>query len=168
MRRPYSYALLGQSLPDFAARLAGGGEATQELFRDKWTIVDIWGIWCDDSLRDAPFVRQLAVLAEADPEIEFVSIHTPRSRARAAEAYGQFGSVEAYFASSGGSYPTIIDGDASLRETLELIWTPTYLLIGPDLKVYAFRTDLSVGDIENIARVLKGAKELIGRSGSKG
>jgi thiol-disulfide isomerase/thioredoxin len=164
MRRPYSYSLLGQRLPDFSARLVGGGQATQELFRGKWTIVDVWGIWCDDSLRDAPLVQQLSVLAEADPDIEFISIHTPRNRARADEAYGQFSSVEAYFESKGGGYPTLIDADASLREALELIWTPTYLLIGPDLGVHAFRTDLSIGDNDNPARVLEGAKELARRS----
>lgn len=164
MRRPYSYSLLGQRLPAFSARLVGGGEATQELFRGKWTIVDVWGIWCDDSLRDASLVQQLSDLAEADPDIEFISIHTPRNRARAAEAYGRFSSVEAYFESEGGGYPTIIDADASLREALELIWTPTYLLIGPDLGVHAFRTDLSVGDSENPARVLEGAKVFVSRS----
>jgi thiol-disulfide isomerase/thioredoxin len=168
MRRPYSYSLLGQRLPDFSARLVGGGEATQELFRGKWTIVAVWGIWCDDSLRDASFVQRLSDLAEADPDIEFISIHTPRNRARAAEAYDQFSSVEAYFESTGEGYPTIIDADASLREAFELIWTPTYLLIGPDLGIHAFRTDLSVGDSESPARVLEGAKVFVSRSRSKG
>lgn len=158
-RRPYSYALLGKAVPAFSAQLVGGGEATAELFRGKWTIVDIWGVWCGDCRRDAPLVKQLAALADADPDIDFISIHTPPNRARAAEAYGQFGSVEAFFESQGGGYPTILDTDASLREALNIVWTPSYLLIGPDLNVHAFRTDLSVGGEGNPSRVIEEAKK---------
>ncbi len=159
-RRPYSYALLGQTFPDFSAHLVGGGEVTQEFFRGKWTIVDVWGVWCGDCRRDGPLVKELALLAEADPDIEFISIHTPPSRARAAEAYGKFGSIEAYFESQGGGYPTIVDPDASLREALQIVWTPTYLLVAPDLTIHAFRTDLSVGEAGRLREVLAQAKSL--------
>lgn len=157
-RRPYSYELLGQRIPAFSAELVGGGSVTEAVFRGKWTIVDVWGIWCGDCRRDAPLVRSLNQLAVADPDIEFLSLHTPPSRARAKEAYGQFGTIEAYFAAEGGGYPTIIDTDASLREALKIVWTPTYLLVGPDLTVQAFRTDLSVGDEAGLSDVIEQAR----------
>lgn len=162
-RRPYSYELLGQKVPAFSAELHDGGAVTEDIFRGKWTIIDVWGIWCGDCRRDAPLVRSLNRLAAADPDIEFLSLHTPPSRARAAEAYGQFGSIDAYFKAEGGSYPTIVDKDASLREILKIVWTPTYLLVGPDLTIQAFRTDLSVGDETGLTDVIEQARAV--RSG---
>lgn len=159
-RRPYSYELLGQKVPAFSAELLGVGPVNQDVFKDKWTIVDVWGVWCGDCRRDAPLVRSLSKLAEADPELDFISLHTPPNRARAAEAYGKFGSIDAYFASEGGGYPTIVDKDASLREALKIVWTPTYLLIGPDLTIHAFRTDLSVSDEAGLAKVIEQAKAI--------
>jgi len=159
-RRPYSYELIGQKVPAFSAELFGGGAVNQDVFKDKWTIVDVWGIWCGDCRRDTPLVRDLHQLAEADPELEFISLHTPPNRARAAEAYGSYGSIAAYFASEGGGYPTIVDKDASVREALKIVWTPTYLLIGPDLTIHAFRTDLSAGDEAGPARVIEQAKAI--------
>ncbi len=159
-RRPYGYELLGQPAPAFTAELVGGAPVTEEVFRGKWTIVDVWGIWCGDCRRDAPLAKLLAQKADADPNIDFISLHTPPNRTRAAEAYGQFGSIEAYFAKMGGGYPTIVDADASLREALKIVWTPTYLLVGPDLIVRAFRTDLSVGDEAGLDKVLDEATEI--------
>ena len=159
-RRPYSYELLGQPVPAFSADLAGGGAVTQDVFKGKWTIVDVWGIWCGDCRRDTPLVKELHRLADADPEIDFISLHTPPNRKRAAEAYGAFGSIEAYFETQGGGYPTIVDTDASLREALAIVWTPTYLLVGPDLTIHAFRTDLSVGADAGVSRVIAQAKAI--------
>lgn len=159
-RRPYSYALLGRKLPAFTAQLVGGEPVTEDVFRGKWTIVDVWGIWCGDCRRDAPLVRTLSDLAAADPFIDFISLHTPPNRKRAEEAYGAYGSVEAYFEKEGGGYPTILDKDASLREAFQIVWTPTYLLVGPDLTVEAFRTDLSVGDAAGLASVIDRARAI--------
>ncbi|MBU6318323.1 MAG: TlpA family protein disulfide reductase [Alphaproteobacteria bacterium] len=143
--RPYGYAMLGKAAPAFSAASFGGGRVTQEIFRGKWTIVDIWGVWCGDCRVDAPIVEALARDLSADPELSFLSIHSPPSRERADEAYGQFGSLEAYFAARGRSYPTAVDTDGAIRDALAITWTPTYLLVGPDLTIRAFRTDLSVG-----------------------
>lgn len=159
-RRPYSYELLGQPVPAFSATLVDGTLVTQEIFRGKWTIVDVWGIWCGDCRRDGPLVKVLAQKADADPEIDFVSLHTPPSRARAAGAYGAYGSVEAYFEKEGGGYTTIVDQDAGLREAFKIVWTPSYLLIGPDLSVRAFRTDLSVGTEAGLDKVIQQAKDI--------
>lgn len=159
-RRPYSYELLGKPLPSFSATLADGSPVTEEVFRGKWTIVDVWGIWCGDCRRDAPLVKALAEKADADPQIEFISLHTPPSAARVKDAYGAYGSVQAYFEKEGGGYKTIVDADASLREAFKIVWTPSYLLIGPDLTVQAFRTDLSVGSSEGLDKVIAQAKEI--------
>jgi thiol-disulfide isomerase/thioredoxin len=159
-RRPYGYAMLGATVPEFSLARVGGAEVTQDIFRDKWTIVDVWGVWCGDCRRDAPYVQELAAKLAGDPDLSFLAIHTPPSRARAAEAYGAFGSIEAYFQSIGGGYPTVVDADASVRDALKIVWTPTYLLVGPDLTVRAFRTDLSVGGDSNVDRVISDARRI--------
>ena len=71
----------------------------------------------------------------AGEDLNFISIHTPPNAARADEAYGRYGSVEAYFDEKGYSYPTVIDTNASIRDALKIAWTPSYLLVAPDLTV---------------------------------
>jgi thiol-disulfide isomerase/thioredoxin len=159
-RRPYGYALLGAEIPDFSLATPDGRPVTREDLRGRWTVLDFWGIWCSDCRTDAPLTRELARLSEADPVIDFLAVHTPPSRARADEAFGPFGSVESYFGSIGGGYPTVIDTDADARERFRILWTPTYLLVGPDLKVRAFRTDISAGGADNPGRVLSAAREI--------
>ena len=141
--RPYMYALLGQALPKFSGETLGGGVFDSASIR-QWTIIDVWGIWCGDCLADGPNMAEVAARIALDDELSFISIHTPPSAARASEAYGKFGSVDAYFNAKGYSYPTVLDRDASLRSLLQIGWTPSYLLISPDGVVRGYRTDLSV------------------------
>lgn len=163
-RRPYSYALIGQEIPEFALQTPGGGSVAKEDLRGKWTVVDFWGVWCGDCRRDHPFVSDLAARLDADPALDFLAIHTPASRARAAESYGQYGSVEAFFAAEGGGFQTAVDPDAGIREAFQISWTPSYLLVGPDLKVVAFRTDLSTGGEASVDRAVEELQGLQARS----
>jgi len=152
--RPYGYAFLGKPLPDFTApRVVGPDWSPRQI--DTWTIIDVWGIWCGDCMADAPYAAALSRAVEQDPELDFISIHTPPSPRRADEAFGDYGSVEAYFSEAGYSYPTVLDLDASVRETLQIAWTPTYLLVSPDGIVRGFRTDLSVAGGEPVKDFLQ-------------
>ncbi|MEM9738410.1 MAG: hypothetical protein AAF829_00950 [Pseudomonadota bacterium] len=157
--RPYGYAFLGNPLPEFTAPRVNGPDWSPRQI-DKWTIIDVWGIWCGDCMADAPYAAALSQAVDQDPALDFVSIHTPPSLRRADEAFGDFGSVEAYFEEAGYSYPTVLDIDAGVRTALQIAWTPTYLLVSPDGIVRGFRTDLSVagGDpvkdfLQDVARV---------------
>lgn len=141
--RPYGYGLLGETLPDIEApTLAGGTFRTADI--NQWTVLKVWGIWCGDCRRDSPYVAQLATAIADQPDLDFQSIHTPPNARRADEAYGDYGSVEAYFDAEGYSFPVAVDDDAAIRDALMIAWTPTYLLVGPDGVVRGFRTDLSV------------------------
>ncbi len=162
-RRPYSYALIGQEIPAFALQTNEGRQITQDDLRGKWTVVDFWGVWCGDCRRDQPFVKELSAKLETDQGLDFLAIHTPPNRTRAAEAYGQYGSIEAYFDTDGGGYETAIDPDAGVREAFNISWTPTYLLVGPDLKIVAFRTDLSTGGEGSVDRAIDEVRALRGQ-----
>lgn len=157
--RPYTYAFLGKALPDFSGITVGGGTFSSADI-NQWTVIDVWGIWCGDCMADAPFVAEVAARLSQMEDLDFISIHTPPNAARADEAFGKFGSVERYFDVKGYSYPTVLDTDASLRDLLQIGWTPSYLLVSPDGVVRGYRTDLSVaGDapvddfLADIARV---------------
>jgi thiol-disulfide isomerase/thioredoxin len=154
--RPFTYALLGQKLPHFTATMANGQNFDSSVL-NRWMVIDVWGIWCGDCMRDAPYVAALAAAIEQDPDLYFLSIHVPASAARTsdAELYGKYGSVEAYFAEKGYSYPTVIDSDASVRNALKISWTPSYLLISPDGVVRGFRSDLSAAGGEPVKDFLK-------------
>lgn len=148
--RPYTYEYLGQTLPAFSGTLADGQSFTSSALSSEWTIIEIWGLWCHDSMNDAPYAAALSTALASDPTISFMSIHTPQNETRADQAYKSYGSVSAYFESKGYSYPTVIDADASIRDTLKVRWTPTYILVAPDLSVQAFRTGLADADGESV------------------
>lgn len=159
--RPYGYALMGRRLPAFNGDMVGGGRFDSTHI-DKWTVIDVWGIWCGDCMADAPYVHALHRAIQQDPDLDFISIHIPASanRLSAEEMFGKFGSVEAYFKARGYTYPTLVDTDTGLRTALQISWTPSYLLVSPDGIVRGYRTDMSVAGgepvkdfIRDIARV---------------
>ena len=155
--RPYNYALLGQPLPALSGKLADGSVFDPASLEGTWNVIDIWGIWCGDCMADAPYVAALVTAIDQDPDLGFLSIHTPANanRATPTDMYGKYGSVSAYFDDKGYSYPTLLDEDASLRSALEIRWTPSYLLVDPTGIVRGFRTDLSVADGEPVKDFLK-------------
>lgn len=172
--RPFQYALLGEKLPDFTAPMADGGTFSSADI-NRWTVIDVWGAWCGDCVRDAPYADALQRAIAQDPDLDFLSIHVPASRARATpeEMFGKYGSLDAYFDAMGFTLPTVLDTDASLRETLRISWTPTYLLVSPDRVVRGFRTDLSVDDdqpvktfLQDVAEVRKEVRDLLASDGS--
>lgn len=141
--RPHTYGLLGKSIPEFSGRTVGGGVFSSADITD-WTVIYVWGIWNARSITEEPYISEVAARLSLDADMDFMSVHTPASRARADEAFGTFQSVERYFDAKGFSYPAVLDTDASLRNTLQVGWTPSYLLVSPDGVVRGFRTDLSV------------------------
>lgn len=168
--RPFQYALLGQKLPEFTAPTSDGGTfSSSDITR--WTVIDVWGSWCADCLADGPYVDALARAIAQDPDLDFVSIHVPANANRATpeELYGKYGSLEAYFESVGYTLPPVVlDTDASLRELLQISWTPSYLLVSPDGVVRGFRTDLRVIEdqpvktfIQDISEVRQDVRDLL-------
>ena len=159
--RPLTHPLLGQEIPNFSAPLTSGGWVSKDDLAGQWTVIDFWGLWCSDCLADAPYSQALQSALLQDPQVGFLSIHTPPNATRADEAFGKWGSIKAYFQDMGYTeYPIAIDKDASLRDTFQIGWTPTYLLISPDLKVHAFRNDLSVDPEDGIKPVIQQITEL--------
>lgn len=168
--RPFQYGLLGQKLPDFTAPTSDGGTFSSSDI-NRWTVIDVWGAWCSDCVADGPYVDALARAIAQDPDLDFVSIHVPANANRATpeELFGKYGSLEAYFASAGYSVPSVVlDNDASLRQLLQISWTPSYLVLSPDGVVRGFRTDLRVIEdqpvktfIQDIAEVRKEVRDLL-------
>ncbi|HPF22062.1 MAG: TlpA disulfide reductase family protein [Hyphomonas sp.] len=154
--RPYEYALLGQKLPHLTGTMMDGTAFDSDSL-DNWTVIDVWGIWCGDCMRDAPYVAALASAIGQDPDLYFLSIHTPASPARITpeEMFGKYGSLDAYFAEKGYSYPVLVDTDASLRQALQISWTPSYLLVSPEGVVKGFRSELSAAQGEPIKDFMK-------------
>ena len=71
-----------------------------------------------------------------------MSLHVPWKREYVHRRFGDYASVDAYFEDVGVSWPTALDEESILRNWQKIRWTPTYLLIGPDMTVQGFRTDL--------------------------
>ena len=140
--RPYTYEGLGEPLPDFTGPLVSGASFSTAVLEGRWTVIEVWGIWCHDSRNDAPYAAELATALAQTPDVDFMSIHTPQNRERADKATRRYDSVADWFDEKGWSFPTVIDEDASIRESLRIRWTPTYLVIAPDLTVQGFRTGL--------------------------
>lgn len=146
--RPFTYEGLGEALPQFTGELSSGASFSSSVLEGRWTVIEVWGIWCHDSRNDAPFAAALSRALAQDQDVDFMSIHTPQNADHADKAYRNYGSVSAWFDEKGWSFPTLVDRDASIRESLRIRWTPTYLVIAPDLTVQGFRTGLAdAGDM---------------------
>lgn len=158
--RPSEYALLRQKLPAFTAAMADGGTFDSSAI-NRWTVIAVWGVWCGDSRRDGAYTAALERAVAQDPDLDFVSIHvpaTPDSEDRE-KPFGDYGSLEAYFDSAGYTLPVVLDSDGSLRDTLKINWTPTYLLVSPDGIVRSFQTDLSVNKDQPVKTYIKNVAE---------
>lgn len=153
--RPFTYEYLGKPLPAFSGTMLAGPAFSSEDLAGQWTVIDVWGLWCGDCMADAPYVAALASAIAQDPDLSFLSIHTPPSAARADEAFGRYEDVQAYFDEKGYSYPTLIDPDASIRDTLEIAWTPSYMLVAPDGTVQGYRSELSAANGEAVKDFLR-------------
>lgn len=135
-KRPKSYALIGQSIPPFRAALAAGGSLTEADLKGKWTVIDFWGIWCPDCMRDADHVAALHRAIQQDPELRLVSVHVDKRT-------GAYASVQDYVSQKQITYPVMLDPDKSLYQAFQIQWVPTYLVVDPNGVVRGFRTDLS-------------------------
>lgn len=154
------YPLINTTAPAFSAELAAGGHVTQDALKGHWTILAFWGLWSDDSLADATYIRALVSAANADPDLDFLSIHTPPGPGRGAEALGSFLSLDSWFKDQGGGWPTALDADGKIAAAYRVTSAPVYLLIGPDLTIEAYRTSLSATPDEGIKSVIKGYAEI--------
>lgn len=146
--RPYTYEGLGEPLPEFSGQTAAGGTFSSTSLNGRWTVLEVWGIWCHDSRRDARYAAALATALKQDPDVDFMSIHTPQNAGHADKALKGYDSVAAWFEEKGWAFETVLDEDASIRDALKVRWTPTYLVIAPDRTVQGFRTGLAdAGDL---------------------
>lgn len=162
--RPYHYAHLGKEIPAFEAPLHGGGTFnTNDI--DTWTVIDVWGIWCGDCRRDSPYAAKLARELARNKKIDYIALHTPASKTRIHEAFGSYGSIQNYFETEGYSYPTAIDSDATIREKLSIVWTPTYLLVDPNGIVKGFRSELAVSGKRPVKRFIRDIRKVMRRDG---
>ena len=140
--RPYTYEGLGEPLPAFTGELAVGASFASSELAGKWTVIEVWGIWCHDSRNDASYAAALSRELALDADVSFMSIHTPPNAEHSDKAMRGYASVSDWFEEKGWTFPTVIDSDASIREALRIRWTPTYLVVAPDLTVQGFRTGL--------------------------
>jgi thiol-disulfide isomerase/thioredoxin len=134
--RPKAYALIGQPMPAFRAALSAGGSLTEADLKGKWTIIDFWGIWCPDCMRDSPHVAALYSAVQQDPDLRMVSVHVDRRT-------GRWADVQSYVTEKQIGYPVMLDPERDLYKKFQLGWAPTYLVVDPAGIVRGFRTDLS-------------------------
>lgn len=142
--RPRFYALINQPAPDFAFPKRGGGTARLADYRGQALILAFGGLWCPDCVRDGGNINALARMAARDPRVAFLYLH---SRDR----FGRWGSVDAYFAEYGYDYPVAFDSTRTwARDTYRIEWSPSYLIISPDGRIVAWRTDLESGGAHDL------------------
>lgn len=159
--RPAKHPLLGQPLPAFELPMAGeGGTFDSASLAGRWTVMAVWGVWCHDSRNDAANINALGEALEDVPEIDFISVHVPYSAEHLDILYRKYGSVDVYFDGEGYDWPVALDETAAAREALQIQWTPSYLVIGPDLTIEAFRTDFSVGAADELDQFLSSLQAL--------
>jgi len=138
--RPISHALIGQKIPTFQGDRVDGDPFHSDELAGQWTLIVAWGVWCHDSRNDLANIAAVADFA-AEEQIGFISVHVPYSADHLDILYRKYGSVDAFFGVNEVAFDTVLDETAEVRSALAIEWTPTYLLVAPDLTVQGFRTD---------------------------
>ena len=132
---PAPYQMIGQQAPAFSAPLAGGGVLTEASLKGKWTVVEFWGLWCEDSMADLKHAEALARAIAQDPHLAFVTVHVD-------QRYGRWASVEDFQSEEGARYPVALDPRRELMRAFQVTSTPTYLVIDPRGAIRAVHYDL--------------------------
>lgn len=158
--RPVTHRLLGERLPDISGQLVGGESIDAADLAGQWTVIVAWGVWCHDSRNDMDNISHLADRLEDTTDVDFLSVHVPYTPAHLDTMYRNHGSVSGYFEHRGVSFPTLLDETGDLRAYLEVDWTPTYLVVAPDLTVRGYRTDLSISGDNAVEAFLKSIQKL--------
>lgn len=155
--RPQTYLHLDAKLPEFETAFSDGTGFNSDELVGRWTVIRIWGPWCHDSLNDQPFAKQVGRALKNRQDVAFLSLMTPRNASYAPAMFGEFGTLETYYAQTGDTTNHLVDADARVREQLAIAWTPSYIVVNPHLRVTGFRTELSAdGDqaVETFIREL--------------
>lgn len=160
--RPFTHENLGTMIAPFAGKTASGDDYSSDALLGNWTVIEVWGLWCHDSMNDAPYAAALSTALNQDPDVDFMSVHTPHTKDEADKAYADYGSVAAYFEEKGYSFLTVVDEDASIRTALNIRWTPSYLLIAPDGTLQAFRTGLADAEGDPVKDFVRAISEIRG------
>ncbi len=154
--RPKTYKLIGQKAPVFSTTSSQGETISSADLEGRWTVVNFWGLYCHDSLNDAKYANALKTAIDQDPDLNYLSIHTAPMEKQLSTPFGKWGAIETFFQDKGyDEYPVALDIDAEIRDIFNIEWTPTYLLIGPDLTIESFRTDFSVDSKNGIKDFIK-------------
>lgn len=138
--RPKSYTEIGKACPKFSLKKNGGGNFTNANLKGKTTIIEFFGLWCPDCMLDAPNVAQLAAIANATKNMQFIGIHTHGR-------YGRWGSLDKFFAEKGYKYPVAIDDDKTVYNAFKIAWVPSFIIIDKKGIIRDFTTDLGVEGI---------------------
>jgi thiol-disulfide isomerase/thioredoxin len=149
--RPRSHDLIGKPAPAIDLAKVGGGRLTNQEFAGKTTIVQFWGLWCPDCLRDTDDVAILTKRVASVAGLKFVSVHT-RGR------YGRWGNVEAFFAEKGYSYPVAIDDDQTAYRAWAVKWVPSFLIVNRQGIITDYTTDLTAGGGQGVDGLLTKAR----------
>lgn len=136
--RPRTHDLIGKPAPALDLAQAQGGRFTNRAFARRTTIVQFWGLWCPDCLRDVDEVAVLANRIRRERGLAFQSIHT-RGR------YGRWGNLDAFFAEKGYRFPVAIDDDQSAYRAWAVKWVPSFLIVNRRGIIVDYTTDLTAG-----------------------
>jgi hypothetical protein len=122
---------LGKPLAEFEFEKIGGGKVEASSLRGRWTVLALWSASDAASLADEDYIRAVVSAADADPDLDFLSVHIRTDAA--ADPAKVF---------KGKPWPTL-QADEKALQSFGVSTLPVYLLIGPDLVVEASRGALA-------------------------
>ncbi|MEZ5937522.1 MAG: hypothetical protein R3C52_04805 [Hyphomonadaceae bacterium] len=154
------YALQGERLPDFSLPMHGGGALSSDSLRGHWTILAFWGLWSDDSLADTRYMNAVASASSQDPDLDFKGVHVPPGPERGSDALGVYLSLDQGLQDQGGLWQTTVDDTGAVAAELMISSVPTYLLIGPDLTVEAWRPSMAAEGDDVVKPMFRGVAEI--------
>ena len=147
-----SYAMLGQPAPAFSTPLVSGGMVRNDALRGRWTIIEFWDLWSEDSVADVPYARALSRAAAQDRDLNFITVHVD-------QRYGPWNSVADFVAEEGADFPIALDPHRDVERAFQVRETPTYIVVDPTGVMRAARGPLRTesnpdGGVKSLIRVI--------------
>ena len=112
-------------VPKFKLKSLDGRQVSLESVKGRIVVINFWGIWCTQCLKEMPEVQQLHEKYASDPEVAILTINTDEKPA----------DVPPWMTRHGYTFPVLLDKGYVTKAGLEVFPT-SWFLDGEGRKVY--------------------------------
>lgn len=104
-------------VPKFKLKTLDGKQVTLDSLKGKVVVINFWGIWCTQCLKEMPEVQKLHEKYASDPDVAILTINTDPNPA----------DVPPWMKQKGYSFPVLLDDGYTEKAGLDIFPTTWFL-----------------------------------------